>query len=187
MNSIGLDKLILEALSEDLGTGDITTESCVSESAVSEGVFRAKQDGVFCGMAVLERVFKLVDGRVTVTPLVSDGDEVVKGQGIAKVAGPSRSVLAGERVSLNLVQHMSGVATATRKAVRAVEGTSSPGAASSTSKTRSTHGTPAPLTRSAAVRSAGPTPGPISGISSPPARSWACVWPWPTTSISTTS
>lgn len=123
MNTLGLDKLILDALSEDLGTGDITTESCIPASAVSEGAFRAKQDGVFCGMEVLVRVFKLVDERICVTPLVKDGDEVTKGQELAKISGPSRTVLAGERVALNLVQHMSGVATATRKAVRAVEGT----------------------------------------------------------------
>ena len=123
MNTIGLDKLILDALAEDLGTGDITTESCIPEDAVSTGFFRAKMDGVFCGMDVLARVFYLVDRRVTVTPLVRDGDEVKKGENIAKVSGPSRSVLCGERVALNLVQHMSGIATATRKAVKAVEGT----------------------------------------------------------------
>lgn len=123
MNFIGLDKLILDALAEDLGTGDITTESCIPEDAISEGFFRAKQDGVFCGMAVLKRVFWLVDEKITVTPLVADGDEVKKGQNIAGISGPSRSVLCGERVALNLIQHMSGIATATRKAVRAVEGT----------------------------------------------------------------
>ncbi len=123
MNTIGLDKLILDALSEDLGTGDITTESCIPADAVSTGFFRAKMDGVFCGMAVLERVFRLVDEKVAVTPLVSDGDRVKKGENIAKITGPSRSVLCGERVALNLVQHMSGIATATRKAVEAVEGT----------------------------------------------------------------
>lgn len=123
MNYIGLDKLILDALSEDLGTGDITTESCIPVSAVSTGVFRAKMEGIFCGMAVLERVFKLVDPAVVVTPLIKDGDQVKFGDSIATVTGLSRSVLAGERVALNLVQHMSGVATATRKAVKAVEGT----------------------------------------------------------------
>ena len=123
MNYIGLDKLILDALAEDLGTGDITTESCIPESARSEGRFRAKMDGVFCGMDVLCRVFKLVDPRVTVTPLVSDGDLVKKGQDLASISGPSRSILAGERVALNLIQHMSGVATATRKAVDSVAGT----------------------------------------------------------------
>ncbi len=123
MNYIGLDKLILEALAEDLGTGDITTESCIPEDAVSTGYFRAKMDGVFCGMAVLERVFRLVDEKVTVTPLISDGDRVKKGDNIARISGPSRSVLCGERVALNLVQHMSGIATATSAAVKAVEGT----------------------------------------------------------------
>lgn len=123
MNFIGIDKLILDALSEDLGTGDITTESCIPEAAVSTGFFRAKMDGVFCGMEVLERVFRLVDPSVTVTPLVKDGDDVRFGDNIASVTGPSRSVLAGERVALNLVQHMSGVATATRRAVKTVEGT----------------------------------------------------------------
>lgn len=123
MNYIGLDKLILDALAEDLGTGDITTESCIPESARSEGRFRAKMDGVFCGMEVLCRVFRLVDPLVTVTPLVSDGDLVKKGQDLAAISGPSRSILAGERVALNLIQHMSGVATATRKAVDSVAGT----------------------------------------------------------------
>ena len=123
MDFIGLDRLILDALAEDLGTGDITTQSCIPEDAVSSGTFRAKQDGVFCGMEVLTRVFRLVDEKVTVTPLVKDGDEVKKGDGIADITGPSRSVLYGERVALNLVQHMSGVATATRRAVKAVEGT----------------------------------------------------------------
>ena len=123
MNYIGLDKLILEALAEDLGTGDITTESCIPEDAVSTGCFRAKMDGVFCGMAVLERVFRLVDEKVAVTPLISDGDRVKKGDDIARISGPSRSVLCGERVALNLVQHMSGIATATSAAVKAVEGT----------------------------------------------------------------
>ncbi len=123
MDFIGLDRLILDALAEDLGTGDITTQSCIPEDAVSSGTFRAKQDGVFCGMEVLTRVFHLVDERVAVTPLVRDGDEVKKGDGIADITGPSRSVLYGERVALNLVQHMSGVATATRRAVKAVEGT----------------------------------------------------------------
>ncbi len=123
MDFIGLDRLILDALAEDLGTGDITTQSCIPEDAVSSGTFRAKQDGVFCGMEVLTRVFRLVDEKVTVTPLVKDGDEVKKGDGIADITGPSRSVLYGERVALNLVQHMSGVATATRRAVNAVEGT----------------------------------------------------------------
>lgn len=123
MHYIGLDEFLLSALSEDIGTGDITTECCISEEAVSNGVFRAKQGGVFCGMSVLRRVFYLVDDNIHVTPLVKDGDEVVSGQNIATISGPSRSILSGERVALNLVQHMSGIASATNKAVKSIEGT----------------------------------------------------------------
>lgn len=123
MINIGLDDLIINALSEDIGTGDITTVSCIPEDAQSQGTFKAKQDGIFCGMFVLERVFALVDSAVSVTPLVGDGDEVHKGQAIARISGPSRSILSGERVALNLVQHMSGIATAARNAVNAVRGT----------------------------------------------------------------
>lgn len=123
MINIGLDDLIIKALSEDIGTGDITTVSCIPEDAQSQGTFKAKQDGIFCGMFVLERVFALVDSAVSVTPLVNDGDEVHNGQAIARISGPSRSILSGERVALNLVQHMSGIATAARNAVNAVRGT----------------------------------------------------------------
>ena len=93
MDFIGLDRLILDALAEDLGTGDITTQSCIPEDAVSSGTFRAKQDGVFCGMEVLTRVFHLVDERVAVTPLVRDGDEVKKGDGIADITGQRGGIL----------------------------------------------------------------------------------------------
>ena len=123
MYYIGLDDFLLKALSEDIGTGDITTECCISENAISNGTFRAKQDGIFCGMSVLCRVFSLVDSNISVIPLVADGDKVLTGQNIAKISGPSRSILSGERVALNLVQHMSGIATATNKAVKSVEGT----------------------------------------------------------------
>ncbi|MGM9522123.1 MAG: nicotinate-nucleotide diphosphorylase, partial [Oscillospiraceae bacterium] len=98
MDYIGLDKFILDALREDIGTGDITTTCCIPESAESVGTFKAKQEGIFCGTDVLIRVFKLLDERVIVTPLAADGDPVKKGQPIAKISGPSRSILSGERV-----------------------------------------------------------------------------------------
>ena len=123
MDNIGLDKFLLEALEEDIGTGDITTNCCIPESAQSTGHFKAKQDGIFCGMSVLIRVFSLVDPTVQVVPLVKDGDSIVAGQELARVCGPSRSILSGERVALNLVQHMSGIATSTNKAVKSVHGT----------------------------------------------------------------
>jgi len=123
IDHLGLDEFLLAALREDIGTGDITTLSCVPGSSVSHGAFKAKQDGVVCGLPAAVRVFALLDAGVEVKPLVSEGAAVKKGDVIALISGPSRSILSGERVALNLLQHLSGVATATRKAVDAVSGT----------------------------------------------------------------
>ena len=123
MNTIGLDALLRAALEEDVGTGDITTESCIPEDAVSRGGFRAKEDMVVCGLEVARRVFALVDPAVVFTPLTQDGARAKKGDILATVEGKSRSILTGERVSLNLMQRMCGIATRTAEAVSAVAGT----------------------------------------------------------------
>ena len=123
MNTIGLDAFLLAALQEDIGTGDITTESCIPSDAVSRGGFRAKEDMVVCGLDVAKRVFELVDPSVVFTPLTEDGARAVKGDVIARVEGSSRSILMGERVSLNLMQRMCGIATRTAEAVAAVAST----------------------------------------------------------------
>ena len=123
MINLGLDDFLISALKEDIGTGDITTESCVPASAVSHGFFKAKAEGVVCGVDVLRRVFALIDPAVKVTVLVEDGGRVKKGDIIAEIEGASRSILTGERVSLNLLQHMSGIATATAEASASVAGT----------------------------------------------------------------
>ena len=123
MNYIGLDEFLLAALREDIGTGDITTESCIPEDAKSHGWFKAKEEGVVCGIDIAARVFSLLDDKIVFTPKVADGTMVQNGGIIAEIEGPSRSVLTGERVALNLMQRMSGVATRTAKAVNAVKGT----------------------------------------------------------------
>lgn len=123
MNTIGLDALLYAALEEDVGTGDITTESCIPADAVSRGGFRAKEDMVVCGLAVAQRVFALVDPTVVFTPLTEDGARAKKGDILATVEGNSRSILTSERVSLNLMQRMCGIATRTAEAVAAVAGT----------------------------------------------------------------
>jgi len=123
MNYIGLDEFLLAALREDVGTGDITTESCIPADAVSRGWFRAKESGVVCGIDVAKRVFALVDSAVIFTPRLAEGGRVEKGDIIAGIEGPSRSVLTGERVALNLMQRMSGISTRTAQAVAAVAGT----------------------------------------------------------------
>ncbi len=123
MIDLGLDSFLRTALQEDIGTGDITTLCCVPETAVSRALFRCKQAGVVCGLEVGRRVFALLDPTVEFTPLVAEGTAVQEGDVVATVSGPSRSILSGERLALNLMQHMSGVATCTAALVEKIAGT----------------------------------------------------------------
>ena len=118
-----LDTLILNALSEDVGTGDITTESTIPEDRVAHGKYRAKESGVLCGIGVAERVFMLINPSIRFTAYKKDGDRIEKGEIIAEVVGKATDVLTGERVGLNLMQRMSGIATRTAEACAQVEGT----------------------------------------------------------------
>lgn len=124
MDYIGLDDFLLSALKEDVGTGDITTNCCIPVGNSSEAFFIAKEDGVICGIDIAQRVFNLVDEKITLIPKIKDGTSVKRGDIIAEVIGPSRGILTGERVALNLMQRLSGTATATAKAVSSVAGTS---------------------------------------------------------------
>lgn len=123
MNYIGIDEFLLGALREDIGAGDITTQSCVPSYAVSRGFFKAKKSGVVCGVGVLQRIFYLLDGNVKIFTLKNDGDSVKPGDVIAEIEGSAQSILTGERVALNILQHMSGIATATAAAVKLTAGT----------------------------------------------------------------
>lgn len=114
--------LLKEALEEDLGSGDITTLAIVPENLVVEGEFLVKEDGVIAGIDIPGWVFELLDPDVDYRVLKKDGDKVGEGEVIAKVRGRARSLLSGERVSLNFLQHLSGIATLTRRFVDAVEG-----------------------------------------------------------------
>ncbi|GHV36953.1 nicotinate-nucleotide diphosphorylase (carboxylating) [Clostridia bacterium] len=115
-----VDRIIKNALSEDVGHGDVTAESCVPCDVQAKGVFTAKEAGIVCGLNVAARVFELAGAGLAFKPLVSDGDEVRVGDIIASVEGNARAVLKAERVSLNLLQRMSGIATRTRQSVLAV-------------------------------------------------------------------
>lgn len=123
MNYIGLDELLLAALKEDIGAGDITTNSCIPEGNRSEGYFIAKAEGVVCGLGIARRVFQIIDPKLMFYPVAKDGDWVQKGSVLAELSGYSKSILTAERVALNFLQHLSGVATATARAVAQVEGT----------------------------------------------------------------
>jgi len=118
-----LDDLIRQALKEDIGTGDITTLCTVSEAQTVSGRFLAKSNLVVCGIDVAARVFKLIDERVRIRVHAQDGSTVSSGTIIAEIDGPARSILTGERVALNFLQLLSGIATRTRDCVEAVRGT----------------------------------------------------------------
>ncbi len=120
---LGLDEFLTRALNEDIGTGDITTMCCISPAAVSKGAFKAKEAGIICGMEILKRVFALLDATVCVNPIISDGDYVEMGAVIAEISGKSQSILSGERVALNIIQRLSGIATRTHEAVSQISGT----------------------------------------------------------------
>ena len=118
-----LDRIILNALEEDVGTGDITTESTIPEDRVAHGLYKAKESGILCGIGVAKRVFELIDPTIEFTALKKDGNPIEKGEIIAEVRGKATNVLTGERTGLNLMQRMSGIATRTAEAVKQVEGT----------------------------------------------------------------
>jgi nicotinate-nucleotide pyrophosphorylase (carboxylating) len=118
-----LPRYIEIALAEDVADGDITTEATVAPGAHYEGRLIAKAPGVVAGLEVARRTFLCLHASVEFRALVSDGDAVTKGDIIAEVRGPGRALLTGERVALNFLQRMSGIATATRRYVEAVAGT----------------------------------------------------------------
>jgi nicotinate-nucleotide pyrophosphorylase (carboxylating) len=111
-------------LAEDLGRGDITTQACVARNARARGRFLAKEPMVVAGLEAAEAVFSTLDSQQQIEAFASDGEEVEAGKVIARTSGFADVLLAGERVALNLLQRLSGIATLTRKYVRAVEGTS---------------------------------------------------------------
>jgi nicotinate-nucleotide pyrophosphorylase (carboxylating) len=114
-----------EFLAEDIGRGDITTQSTVRSDARGMGRFLAKEQLVICGIDVAEAVFLHLDAEIAeVEPLFQEGDEVEAGTVFATLKGYADVLLTGERVALNLLQRMSGIATLTRQYVKAVEGTS---------------------------------------------------------------
>lgn len=118
-----VDDLIKTALTEDINYIDSTTDLLIEENDRSFAYFMAKADGVVCGMDVAARVFTMLDPFIEVKKMTSDGDTVTSGQRLMTICGHTRAMLKAERTSLNLIQHMSGIATYTRKCVDAIEGT----------------------------------------------------------------
>lgn len=118
-----VDDIIKTALSEDINYIDSTTDLLIDPNDISEAYFISKADGVVAGLDVALRVFELLDEKVEITRHTADGKAVKKGDIIAEFKGKTTSLLKGERTALNLLQHMSGIATYTNKCVKLVEGT----------------------------------------------------------------
>lgn len=120
--TLQVDQLILEALREDISSEDVTTNAVMREAVDGEVDLICKQDGVIAGLDVFKRVFELLDDKVRVEFYCKDGDEVKNKQLMGKVYGDIRVLLSGERVALNYLQRMSGIATYTRQVAKLLEG-----------------------------------------------------------------
>jgi len=116
-----IDTLIQLAIQEDIGDGDITTESLIPDSLIAEGVFIAKESGVIAGLPVVEYFFSKLDKGVSLKQIVRDGTFVKKGENIASIKGSAKTLLSGERIALNFLQRLSGIATLTAQFVERIK------------------------------------------------------------------
>jgi nicotinate-nucleotide pyrophosphorylase (carboxylating) len=123
MKEDATDALIETALKEDMPQGDITSENIIPADSESEAIILAKEEGVLAGIDVAERVFHKIDPSIVFKKNLNDGQKFRKGQTLATIQGSSISLLKGERIALNFLQRMSGIATATQKFVRVLQGT----------------------------------------------------------------
>ena len=123
LNQFYVDNLIKEAISEDINYIDVSADYLIPENQRNDSYFVAKADGILCGLDIAMRVFTLLDDTFTYTIHKNDGDEVKAGDLIVEFNGKTACLLKGERTALNIIQHMSGIATATNKAVKLCEGT----------------------------------------------------------------
>lgn len=127
-NGTGLDRetvrrVIAEALAEDIGPGDITSGTVIPEGLRFFGVMAARETMVIAGLPLAEEIFRTVVPEARFTPRVADGDKVAAGGVIAEMEGPAEGMLTAERAALNLLQHLSGIATVTRAYVERIDGT----------------------------------------------------------------
>ncbi len=121
MDEFKIRKIVTQAIEEDIGTGDITTESVVEDEERSSGKIKFKENGVLAGLPVAELVFKEIDDGVNFQALKKEGQTIRPGEVVAEGSGRSASILKGERLALNFLQRLSGIATKTRRYVKEVE------------------------------------------------------------------
>ena len=115
LNNFYIEDHVKKALQEDIGFGDVTTESIIGNDLIYNAKLTSRVEGIVCGLEVIKTVFKVLSDKVEVKLLFKDGDKIQKGDVLAEIKGPAKYILLGERVSLNYIQRMSGIATETRK------------------------------------------------------------------------
>lgn len=115
LNKFIMEEHVKNALIEDIGYGDITTENLAEETDRLEGFLNTRSDGVLCGVEVLKTVYKMLSEDIKIEFHFKEGDAIKKGDRLATLSGPAKELLMGERLSLNYIQRMSGIATETRK------------------------------------------------------------------------
>jgi len=113
--NILIEKIVEQALLEDIGTGDITTDSVVHSNLKAKGIIKTSEDGIVAGLNIVNLVFKKLDSEIIFQEKIKDGMKVTRGKVLAEIGGSSRTILMGERVALNFLQRMSGIATITFK------------------------------------------------------------------------
>lgn len=119
-----VDRAVTAALDEDLGlSGDLTSQATLAPSAMAVATLSAREAGIIAGLDLAAAAFRLVGNGVTFTPCLADGSHIGPGGVVARVAGPARLVMAAERVALNFLNHLSGIATLTRRYMAEIEGT----------------------------------------------------------------
>ena len=120
LNRFFIEEHVKNALNEDIGFGDITTDYLTGESDVLCCTLNTREDGIFCGKDVFESVFKILSPKIEIKFYYNDGDHIKKGDKIAEIKGSARYILMGERTALNYIQRMSGIATETNKYQKAI-------------------------------------------------------------------
>jgi nicotinate-nucleotide pyrophosphorylase (carboxylating) len=118
-----LERIVHAALAEDIGGGDVTTEATVPEDAIGTAELLVKEPGVVCGLRAAEVTFRALDPEIQFEAFTADGDVVDAATVVARVSGSERAILTGERVALNFLGRLSGIATLTRRYVQAIDGT----------------------------------------------------------------
>ncbi len=120
LNKFFIEEHIKNALNEDIGFGDITTDYLTTEADMMSSTLNTRVDGIFCGRDVFESVFKILSPKVDIKFYFNDGDIIKKCDKIADISGPAKYILMGERTALNYIQRMSGIATETNKYQKAI-------------------------------------------------------------------